>query len=156
MEGPPVLGECMRGLRDFLERFRPAGTPGAAARPGVPADRVTEMSAELAPVFVLLGQVEDEAERIRSQGREDAERQRRQARRQAQALVADAAARAETVRADAAARARQGAEDEARRLAEDAEDEAARVYARASERMPRYVDRAMVLVWAALGEDRPG
>ena len=37
----------MPDLRDFLSRFRPAGTPGAAARPGVPVDRVAEREAEL-------------------------------------------------------------------------------------------------------------
>ena len=51
--------------RDFLERFRPAGTPGAAAQGGVPADRIADTAAELEPVFMMLDDVHAEAARIR-------------------------------------------------------------------------------------------
>jgi hypothetical protein len=37
-------------LRDFLERFRPVGTPGASAT-GVAADRTAERAAELEPAL---------------------------------------------------------------------------------------------------------
>ena len=39
--------------RDFLERFRPAGTPGAAARPGVPADRSADAVRGVFPLAFL-------------------------------------------------------------------------------------------------------
>jgi hypothetical protein len=39
---------------DFLRRFRPAGTPEAAARAGVPVDRAAEAAGELEPVLALL------------------------------------------------------------------------------------------------------
>ena len=47
-------GRSMARARDFLEWFRPSGTPGAAARPGVPADRLAERSAELESLLALL------------------------------------------------------------------------------------------------------
>ncbi|SFG73131.1 hypothetical protein SAMN02787118_12726 [Streptomyces mirabilis] len=40
-------------LRDFLERFRPVGTPGASAT-GVAADRTAERAAELEPALAQL------------------------------------------------------------------------------------------------------
>jgi hypothetical protein len=40
--------------RDFLNRFRPAGAPGAASRVAVPADRTAELASELVPVLALL------------------------------------------------------------------------------------------------------
>ncbi|TDD40841.1 DivIVA domain-containing protein [Saccharopolyspora elongata] len=93
----------MRGIRGFFERFRPAGTPGAAARPGVPVDRVAEASAELAPVFALLEDAEVEARQVRANGREESARIRQEARERAEAIVADANARAGAVRADVVA-----------------------------------------------------
>lgn len=51
----------MPAMRDFLERFRPAGAPGPAAA-AVPADRPAELAAELEAVFALLN--EAEAERL--------------------------------------------------------------------------------------------
>lgn len=80
----------MPGLRDFLSRFRPAGTPGAAARPGVPVDRVAEREAELQPVLALLADTEQEAARIRCAAAEQAQQRRETARRQAEAILADA------------------------------------------------------------------
>ena len=41
----------MPSARDMLQRFRPIGTPGAAAPAGVPADRAAELGRELQPVF---------------------------------------------------------------------------------------------------------
>ncbi|MGH8867626.1 MAG: hypothetical protein ACRDYU_06490, partial [Actinomycetes bacterium] len=73
---------------DFLERFRPAGAPGAAAAAGVPADRVAELSAELEPVLARLAGTQREAERIRAAARRDAEQRRDHATASARALVA--------------------------------------------------------------------
>ncbi|GAA1331576.1 hypothetical protein GCM10009647_071660 [Streptomyces sanglieri] len=52
-------------LRDFLERFRPAGTPGASAA-GVPVDRTAERASELEPTLAQLMDVQREAARIRA------------------------------------------------------------------------------------------
>jgi vacuolar-type H+-ATPase subunit H len=137
------------GPRDFLNRFRPAGTPGAAARPGVPADRVTEAAAELGPVLDLLAAVEAECDRLREEGRRDAEETRAGAREQAAALLASARARADSERAVSAARARTRAGAEAARLLEDAERHAAGLRELAERRMPVYVTRVVAMVQAA-------
>jgi vacuolar-type H+-ATPase subunit H len=88
--------------RDFLERFRPAGAPGAAARAGVPADRVREMAAEIEPVLALLDDVHAECEQIISR-----------AQREAAQIVANAQAEGARIGRDAERRAR-AARDEAR------------------------------------------
>ncbi|MGQ4420037.1 hypothetical protein ACN6LA_007802, partial [Streptomyces sp. SAS_269] len=89
-------------LRDFLERFRPTGTPGAAAV-GVPADRAAERAAELEPALARLTDVQQEAARIRVAADEAAEALRRDAAREAERVVADARERAPEVRRRAAA-----------------------------------------------------
>ncbi len=91
---------------DFVDRFRPAGTPGAAARPGVPVDRSGEAAAELTPLLVLLDDTQDEVERIRSAAADRADEIRRAAHRQAEQIVAQARADAESVRAQAEAATR--------------------------------------------------
>jgi hypothetical protein len=101
--------------RDFLDRFRPAGAPGAASRAGVPANRAAELSAELEPVLALLAETDAECGRIIAAARRDAERTAGAARQQAAALAADAHDRARAAReaaveqALAAARAEAGA-----------------------------------------------
>jgi hypothetical protein len=65
---------------EFLRRFRPAGTPGAAARAGVPVDRAAEAAGELAPVLALLADVESATAEIREGARLDAMELRDQAR----------------------------------------------------------------------------
>ncbi|MYR20416.1 hypothetical protein GTW63_19095, partial [Streptomyces sp. SID6137] len=76
-------------LRDFLERFRPTGTPGASAA-GVPADRTAERAAELEPALARLTDAQREAERIRAAARQSAEALRRDAAREAEQVVAAA------------------------------------------------------------------
>ncbi|MBP2478853.1 vacuolar-type H+-ATPase subunit E/Vma4 [Crossiella equi] len=128
------------GLRDFLERFRPAGVPGA---PGVPVDRAADRERELASVFDLLAGSEREAAGIRQRAAAEGRCVRAEARRRADALVAEAGHKAESVRAEAAARARADAareEEDARRAAAEA---AERVRLRGQERLPAYVARAV-------------
>lgn len=141
----------MPDLRDFLTRFRPAGTPGAAALRGVPADRVAEREAELRPVLALLAETQREADRIRREATERAERCRSRARRQADAIVAEARGRMESERAAAAARATAPAADERRQADAAATQRAARVRAIAARRTPELVDKAVAPVLAALG-----
>ncbi|MFF4038263.1 hypothetical protein [Streptomyces sp. NPDC001816] len=80
-------------LRDFLERFRPVGTPGASAT-GVPADRTAERAAELEPTLAQLTGVQQEAAGIRAAADEAAEAVRRDTAREAERLVAAARERA--------------------------------------------------------------
>ncbi len=138
--------------RDFLERFRPAGTPGAAAQGGVPADRIADTDAELAPVFVILDDVAAQAARIRRVAAEQAEVIRQDAGQRAPEIVAEARAHAETARAEAAAQAG------AATLIEDVGTDAAHraelddLQARVAARMPDYVEKVVVTARAVLEE----
>ncbi|MER5390507.1 hypothetical protein [Saccharopolyspora sp. NPDC002686] len=142
----------MLRLRRFFERFRPAGTPGAAACRGVPADRVAELAAELAPVFELLADTEAEAERIRAAGRQEAELVRQRAREQADAIVADSGMRAAEARAAVVSEAYRQSAAESVRTAASADRAADELKALARERMPAMADRAVAVALTALGE----
>lgn len=96
----------MPSTRDLLQRFRPAGAPGAATATGVPADRSEERAAELAGVFAVLEATVAEAERVRQSVRARAQEIRNSAREQALATVAQARLDAETLRTLAVAEAR--------------------------------------------------
>jgi vacuolar-type H+-ATPase subunit E/Vma4 len=126
--------------RNVLDRFRPAGTPGAAGRPGIPADRSADATAELTAVLALLDDAQEEATRIRQAAIERSQEVRRAAHRQAAELVAEARNNAESVRAQAEADALReaGADEGAMRHQTDAE--IARLRQRADERLADDVD----------------
>lgn len=96
----------MPSTRDLLQRFRPAGAPGAATAAGVPADRSDERATELAGVFVLLETTIAEAERVRRAVTTQAQERRDRAREQALATIAQARLDAEVLRTRAVAEAR--------------------------------------------------
>ena len=96
----------MPSTRDLLQRFRPAGAPGAATATGVPVDRNDERAAELAGVFALLEETVAEAERVRVAVATQARERRDRAREQALAKVAQARLDAEAMRTKAVAEAR--------------------------------------------------
>jgi hypothetical protein len=135
-----------------LRRFRPAGTPGAAARTGVPVDRAAEAEAELGSLFARLAEVQAECARLREQARDDAEEVRERARKQAAGLVAAARERAEGERAALAARARTEADAESARQIAEAERQVATLRERAERRLPGLVDRTVAIVLAAGAE----
>ncbi len=93
----------MPQLGDFLNRFRPAGAPGAASRAGVPADRAAELSAELDPVLALLAATDAECARLVTAAEQEASEFAAQARDEAASIAADAVRRAEEARNQAAA-----------------------------------------------------
>ena len=131
--------------RDFLERLRPAGTPGAAARPGVPADRSAEAAAELTPLLLLLDDVQDQAQRMRRDAVDRADEIRQAAQREADQIVARARLHAQSVRAETEAKARSRATAVwADRQAQNTA-EIERLQKRAAERMPHYVDQVVSL-----------
>jgi F0F1-type ATP synthase membrane subunit b/b' len=142
----------MAWSRELLSRFRPVGTPGAAARAAVPVDRPAESAAELEPVLAQLAEVESACAGIRAQALRDAEQTREQAQVQAARLVAEARAQAEAERADAVAAARAHADAESAHLTDQARRQAAACRELAGQRMAGYVDRVMAMVRAA-GED---
>ncbi|MFI9080227.1 hypothetical protein ACIGW8_27825 [Streptomyces sioyaensis] len=146
----------MAGFRDFLMRFRPAGSPGRAAPGGVPADRSAELSAELEPSLALLERAETEARTIREQAARRAAETRRGAEREAAEIVARAHARAHGIRAESVDRVRRAAEAEAAELLASAEREAAVVRRRADARMPVLLDRVSALVTEELDETGTG
>jgi hypothetical protein len=134
----------MPPLRDFLTRFRPAGSPGAAAaRVGVPADRSGELAAEVAPVLARLDDTAAERERLIAQARRDAEQIVAAARSAADAIAADAAQRAETVREQAAQQVVAAARKQAARTTQVAAQQAAQIRELARQRMPVLVSRVV-------------
>ncbi|MFJ7904684.1 hypothetical protein ACIQ6V_30075 [Streptomyces sp. NPDC096198] len=129
-------------LRDFLERFRPAGTPGASAT-GVPADRIAERAAELEPALARLTDVQQQVARIRAAAEETAEALRRNAVREAERLLADAREQAPVVRRQAAEPLLREARQEADALRAAGDRAASGIRERAGERMPHLVDLAV-------------
>ncbi|MGW0205428.1 hypothetical protein ACWDZ8_06215 [Streptomyces sp. NPDC003233] len=129
-------------LRDFLERFRPAGTPGASAT-GVPADRMAERTAELEPALARLTDVQQQAARIRAGAEEAAEALRRNAVREAEHLLADAREQAPDVRRQAAEPLLREARQEADALRTAGDRTASAIRERARECMPHLVDLAV-------------
>lgn len=136
----------MPGVRDFLERLRPSGTPGAASISGVPADRVGERSTELAAVLALLAADQAAATSIREMGAAEAQRIRDAAAEQARAVISEALRSAQGVRLETAARARSQAALDAQDLLEAAQQEAARVMQTARTREPVFVERVRALL----------
>jgi hypothetical protein len=151
MEVPDEEREGMPGARDFLERFRPVGTPGPAGPAGVPVDRRAGLQEELAPVLAQLVSTERECARIGDAARKRAARVRADAAAQAAALVAEARTQAEAERAEVAAR-------ELRQRDRRADDELAlarrtadRIRRTASEQTPAASARVVGLVREELG-----
>ena len=127
------------GVRDFLERLRPSGTPGAPSVAGVPADRVAERATELEAVFALLDDVQDEVARIGSAADQEARRRREVAHQQADAIVAEARRMAEAERSAAAASAQAGAAEQAQAISAGARARAAAIAAESRAREPALV-----------------
>ena len=145
--------------RDFRERFRPAGTPGAAGRPGVPADRGADLAAELTPLLALLDDVQDEASHIRCAADRRAEQIRAAAARQAAEIVADARQEGDDVRLRAEADALREAEALTDEMRARTAAEIAALRTQAGERLPHCVDTvaAQARQWLdELGRPAPG
>ena len=141
----------MAQLRDFLDRFRPAGAPGAASRAAVPADRSRELEAELLPVLALLGDTHTECAGIVAQARDEAGQIVAAARAEAADSLAEAVRHAGAVRAQTVRQAVAVAEAETASMVAGARHEAGAVGELARQRIPVLADRAVGLV-RALGE----
>jgi hypothetical protein len=136
----------MPRARDFLARFRPVGTPGAAAPAGVPADRVAEAGAALKHLFAMLANTEAEIDRVQASADQRIAESHRLAAERAADVLAQARLRADAERADASARARAEAEQETARELAAAEGEAARIRQSANERMDAQVAEIVAAV----------
>jgi vacuolar-type H+-ATPase subunit H len=145
----------MPRVRDFLDRFRPAGAPGAATAAGVPVERGLDLETELAPVFAALAAAQEECAVARRQAQREATDLSQEAATRAAAIVAGAHATAPAARAEEMARARQAADAETARLMADAEREAGAIRASARQRQPELLDRVMTVVRTELGPPQP-
>lgn len=141
----------MPASRGFLERFRPTGTPGAAAGAGVPADRVAERDVELAAVFEQLLETEALAAQIRAEGGELADERRTASQTSARQLVAAARHDAELVRREASGRVAAQSDLETAATLADAEEVADRIRGHAARVRPDYAGRVVQAVLAELG-----
>jgi hypothetical protein len=136
----------MPRARDFLARFRPVGTPGAAAAAGVPADRMVEAAAELEPLFAMLADTEAKAESIHTSADQRIAENHELAAERAIEVLAQARLRADAERADASAKARAVADQQAAQELAVAEDEAARIQESANELMDAQVAEIVAAV----------
>jgi vacuolar-type H+-ATPase subunit H len=149
------------GLRDYLDRFRPAGAPGAGGT-GVPADRSRELEAELTAVLALLDDVHGECADVVAQARRDAERIVATAHGETVSVADGADRRARATREEAAREVLAAARAEAVGIVARADQQASLVRDRARQRIPALASRAVGLVrdlGTEPGEsaaDRPG
>ena len=139
--------------RDFLNRFRPAGAPGAAARVAVPADRSAELEAELRPVLALLDDANTGCARIVARARDEAAQIVAAARAEAAASLRDASGRAGAVRAAAVQQVMTVAHADAAGTVAAARQEAREVAGLARQRIPVLAARAVDLVRGLGGPD---
>ncbi len=140
-----------RTLSDILRRFRPTVAPGPAGPAGVPADRLQEAEAELAPVFAALESAVGDARGRREQAQADEDRLRRQGVDEAERILTEARGRLDAVRAEAASTGLAALDEQRSRLEAEARAEARRVHDVAEARLPEVVVRVVGRVWATGG-----
>lgn len=128
-------------LRDFLDRFRPAGAPGAAGVAGIPADRRAGAEQELAPLFAALAGVERDCAEMRDRSQRSAAWQTAQSQRMANAILARARSQTAAVRAAAAADAQAAADAERQGIQADASVATAELRTAAQRLVPALVDQ---------------
>lgn len=146
----------MAQARSFLDRFRPAGAPGAAARAGVPADWARELAAELGPVLALLDEVHEECGLIIESAHTEAAQITAAAQAEAAKIAAESTRRAQAAREQAAHGLLAEAQDQASRDEAAASREAAQTRRLVKRRMPVLITRAVRLATAGTGAgERP-
>ena len=138
----------MTQARDFLDRFRPAGAPGSAARAGVPADRAAELAAEVEPVLALLDDTRSECDQIIEWARQEADRIAAEAHAEVARIGQEAARNARAARDEAAAEVLAQARAEVQETAAEADQQALRIGRLARRRLPELVATAVGTVRA--------
>jgi hypothetical protein len=121
-----------------LDRFRRAAA--------VPAAVGDELASELAPLFLVLDSIEEEAEELRAAARDSAGRRLAVARAEAAGIAARARERAEAARARAEAGRLEAREGEARALLAAAEEEARETRERGAARASALVEAVLACV----------
>jgi vacuolar-type H+-ATPase subunit H len=109
----------------------------------VPAVVGDEASAELAPVFAALDELEREASLPRARSLQMAKRRLHDAREEAHAIVADARARADAERGEALKTGLRRADAASAEIVRRAEEEARRIELVGAERRPALVARIL-------------
>ena len=145
----------MASARDLLERFRPAGTPGAAAPAGVPYDRAAALEDELRPVLDLLAPVEAQCVALLDEAGARAGSLRDDAGARAAASVSQGRLRAEEARAGAAESRRRISDEEGAAELEQATRAADELGALARRRLPGLTARVVAAVRSELTAPRP-
>ncbi|HUL24620.1 MAG TPA: hypothetical protein VLW44_02475 [Streptosporangiaceae bacterium] len=138
----------MTQARDFLDRFRPAGAPGSAARAGVPADRARELAAEVEPVLALLDDTHAECEQIIEAARQEAGRIMVEARAAVARVGQEAGRNARAAGEEAAAEVLAQTRAEVQGTAAAAGQQALQIRRLAQRRLPELVAVAVGLVRA--------
>jgi hypothetical protein len=141
-------------LGDFLNRFRPAGAPGAASRIGVPADRAAELSAELEPVLAMLAATEAECSRLVTQAEQQTGRIGAETHDTEAGIRADAVRLGQQARAAAAADVIAAAAAQAERTEHLAAEQAAARPGPNEEEVRALIATAIELVTSMGGHDR--
>lgn len=129
--------------RNLLQRFRPAGAPGAAGSVGVPTDVEHTAAAELAPVFAALEPTVAQCDRLRADAAGRAEAAYARSEQDNAHRAALAAARAPAERAASAARLRDAGDAGIEALLTAARADAARVEAEGRTRIPELVTQVI-------------
>ncbi len=140
----------MASTRDLLERFRPAGAPGAAAPAGVPSERAAGLREELLPVLALLEPTEAQVEAVLRESVARADRVRADASARVASQASQSRLRADEARAEAVARQRRRSQDESAARLDAAAREAAALDARVRARLPQLVQDVLDAVRADL------
>lgn len=135
----------MPQVRDFLSRFRPAGSPGPA-RAGIPADRRSQLAAELEPLLELLDGPDADCAEIIAAARRDADEIIAAARNDATALVSDAGHRAAEARGQILRDTVAAAQAEAANVTAAAAAEAAVTRDLAGQRLPALAEQAVAMI----------
>ena len=132
-------------LRDFLNRFRPAGAPGAA-RAAVPVDQRRRRKRELEPVLMLLDGLAAERAQLIAAAQRDAGEIMAAARSDAAAIAAGAAREAADARRQSTADALDAARAQAAHFTAEAARQAAQARELARLRIPVLAAQATALV----------
>jgi hypothetical protein len=140
------------GVREWIDRFRPAGAPGAATATGVPIDRREAARAELEPVFAALAGDIDQAAQRRGAMVAEASRQRAEGRDAARAVIARAQASANAERTTEQARLLQLATAQTQARREQASLQAQQVRDQAAMRRPALVAEVLARVRTEIEE----
>jgi hypothetical protein len=124
----PTLRAGVAARRRFLDRFRRAS--------GVPAAAGDDLLGELAPLFLVLDDIDSEAAEIRVSAERRARAEREEAAEDIEVIFAEAMEQAEAERAEIAKAVRRSAGAEARAIVEAGREEGERIRTIGRQRIP--------------------